>query len=922
MTQMPDLIAKLRRAVAPATVIDSPAELKPYSADWYTTQPGNPDVAILPTTTGQVAAAVQMAAANGVPVVPRGAGTGLAGGARPLRGGIVICTTQMNQIQRVDTRNRIAQVQPGIINYELSQQLIRDYGYYFAPDPASWKLCTLGGNIANNSGGPHCLKYGVTTNHILGVELVMHDGRVLWTSDGLQDTAGYDLTGLVVGSEGTFGVVTSALIRLTRTSETTEVAMVLFPDMLAASESVSRIVATGLIPTSLEVMDAITIKAVNAAYNYGLPDHAGAALIIEVDGVTDGIDELLDTTLQICRRQGAIDIRLAHTAAEQEHIWAARKSAFEALRQVYPDYYLVDTVVPRTLLPSIIEQVVQIGERYRLPIANVFHAGDGNLHPLVLHDPNNPDEVARTHQIIEEIMHLSIAKGGTISGEHGIGADKQNFMAVLFHEHELQAMAELFAVFNPTERFNPGKVFPNMSQPLELAAERQQRLATARGKRVGDAVWIEELGQALEQAVGAKNLLNSGESVLYTIQGQQPRFVALPTTVEQLSRVMSACHAAGATVVPWGGGSQQDTGLVADKPDVVISVRRLSDILHYNRDDLTISVGAGMNIATLRALLAEQGQMLPFDIPLPERATIGGLVATATSYPRRLRYGSLRDLVLGLTLVEVDGAVSRFGGQVVKNVSGYDMCKLFVGSHGTLGVIASVNLRTLPQSRNEASMLIGFAERKQALAMVDELSHTQLTPTAVEYLDYGAFPQTGAAGECGLAIWLEGSEAVCQRHIRDINRLARRHSALTAYDLVAEDHHELWARITNLNAIHNWSGDEALLQLIVAPAELRAALIDLQECARRLGMTCVCNAQALNGVIFVRASGTARNLQTLQRELVERWQHSHVLACAPDRKLGLALWGAQHPGHDLMVALKQAFDPAHTLNPGRYVVAK
>ncbi len=911
-----DTTSELRRIVAPAQVIDDPAELEPYRSDWYTTHPGNPTCAILPTTTAQVAAAVQFAATVGVPIVPRGAGTGLAGGARPLRGGIVLGTSQMNRVERVQPRNRIAWVQPGIINYELSQQLLADYGYYFAPDPASWKMCTLGGNIANNSGGPHCLKYGVTTNHILGVELVLPDGRVLQTSDGTANSAGYDLTGLVVGSEGTLGMVTQAIIRITRASEAIRLAMALFPDMVAASESVSRIVAAGYVPTSLEVMDAITIRAVNDAYDYGLPDHAGAALIIEVDGVSDGIDDTMESLLTICREQGALDIRTATTAAEQEHLWAARKSAFEALRKVYPDYYLVDTVVPRTLLPSVIEQVVAIGERYGLPIANVFHAGDGNLHPLVLHDPNNPDEVARTHQIIDEVMHLSIANGGAITGEHGIGADKQDFMSHLYARHELAAMATIYRIFNPNEQFNPGKVFPSSMPPLALAAERTQRIAATQGTTPLDHT---APANGLHAIVGTTHVLSGNATRPFSVQGRQPTLVVAPATVDELAAVMQHCHATGATVVPWGGGTRQERGILTATPDVVVHTRRMAGVFNYNRDDLTISVAAGTTLSELRTVLAANGQMIALDVAQPDQTTLGGIVATAATGARRLRYGTLRDMVLGLTVVEVDGTISRFGGQVVKNVSGYDMPKLFIGSHGTLGIIASVNLRTMPLPQHEGTLLIGFADQASAMATLDALAETQLTPAAVEFLGRGAFQQMGMAGACGLAIWLDGTLAACQRHVRDITMLAHAHSPTSERVLHHDAHTELWHRIASLLDSHNWSSDEALLRVAVPPADLAAAVQDLeQQCATRQ-MTCVVRAHALNGVLYARVSGTPDRLHSLQQHLVTRWRHSHVLACDPARKDGLAVWGAPHDGYDIMQQIKQAFDPAGRLNPGRLV---
>jgi D-lactate dehydrogenase (cytochrome) len=914
------LIAELRRVLPPEHVLDTPETLEPYRSDWYRTHLGNPDVVVLPGDTEQVAIAVRLANRAALPIVPRGAGTGLAGGARPIRGGVVISTERMKTIQEVDIPNHRARIQPGIINYDLTQALLPQ-GYCFAPDPASWKICSVGGNIANNSGGPHCLKYGVTTNHILALEVVLHDGRVIWTGDGLQDGAGYDLTGLLVGSEGTLGFVTSAMVRLTRVSEARHVAMALFPNIINSSEAVSHIIAAGYIPTSLEVMDAITIKAVNTAYNYGLPDQAGAALIIEVDGVKDGLHDLLGDMITICLQQGAIDVRFAETEAEQDHLWAARKSAFEALRCVYPDYYLVDTVVPRTRLPAVIERIGTLSETYQLPIANVFHAGDGNLHPLVLYDPQNEDEVRRTHAIIEEVMRISIEEGGTITGEHGIGVDKKQFMPLLFREADLQAMATLYAIFNPHNQINPGKVFP--SSPLNLALQHQKRLAYNYGERTGYELerWERDLQAALASNLEPAYLLHGDAIEAYTVQGKRPRLVAIPTSVEQLSHVLATCHRSGATVVPWGGGTQQGMGHLTAEPDVVVCTERLAGVLTYHPDDLTINVGAGTTVVGLQAVLEEHGQMLPLDVPMADRVTIGGLVATATDGPRRLGYGTLRDLVQGLTVVEVDGTVIHLGGQVVKNVSGYDMVKLFHGSHGTLGIIASVNMQTIPRPPAEISLLITFPRPDQVLGLLADLAATQLTPTAAEYLDHEALQAIGHEGGYGLVLRVEGTEVACQRHLNDLRLMAAKHTPLAVDVFRDEPQQELWNQLVSLTSAVGLKSYEALLRLVVPPARLGRALVDLEQGAVAHHMTLRTSARALNGIIYTRVSGAADGLRALCADLTSAWNHCHVLACDPTTQATLPRWGT--PPEQVVAALewsnaiKRAFDPGHRLNPGR-----
>lgn len=454
------LIAGLRRILGPRGVVDDPAALLTYNADGCMMDTHEPQVVVLPTSTEQIVAIVKLAAQAGVPVVPRGTGTGLSGGATPMQGGIVVSTARMDKILEVDTRNQRVRVQPGVINFELSQYL-KPYGYHYAPDPSSQKSCTIGGNIANNSGGPHCLKYGTTTNHVLGVEVVLPDGEVIWTGDGTPASVGYDLTGIITGSEGTIGLVTQAWLRIMRLPEAVRVVLALFPDIASASATVSDVIACGLLPAALEIMDRLAIKAVNDMYQLGLPATAEAALIVEVDGVRDGLDTLLNEIVAICQRHGAINVRPARTAEEQTQVWAARKNAFGAMGRLAPTYHLVDTVVPRTRLPYMMEQVGRIAQKYDLPIANVFHAGDGNLHPIILFDRRDASQNQRALAAVDEVLQISIEQGGVISGEHGIGVEKVAYMPLLFSPGDLEAMQRVHRSFDPKDIFNPGKIFPS-----------------------------------------------------------------------------------------------------------------------------------------------------------------------------------------------------------------------------------------------------------------------------------------------------------------------------------------------------------------------------------------------------------------------------------------------------------------------------
>jgi glycolate oxidase len=466
------LVEELRRVVGARAVVDDAAALMTYEADACVMDLHAPSIVVLPTTTEQVAEVVRLAGRAGVPIVPRGAGTGLAGGATPTSGGVVISTTRMDQILEVDVPNRRVRVQPGVINWELTQHLA-PFGYQFVPDPSSQRACTIGGNIANNSGGPHCLKYGTTTNHVLALRVVLPDGSVIWTGDGRADGIGYDIVGVLTGSEGMCGVITEAWVRLTRLPEALRVVLALFPDIPSASQTVSTVIGRGFLPAALEMMDQLAIRAVNGMYQLGLPESAGAALLIELDGVTDGLDDLLAEVTGICEDYGALEVRPAKTAAEQAQVWAARKNAFGAMGRLAPSYYLVDTVVPRTRLPATLARVGDVAREYRLPIANVFHAGDGNLHPLILFDRRDKDQLGRALNAATEVLRESIAQGGVISGEHGIGVEKRDYMTLLFTTDDLAAMAGLKQCFDPHELFNPGKVFPSGHGCGELAALRR-----------------------------------------------------------------------------------------------------------------------------------------------------------------------------------------------------------------------------------------------------------------------------------------------------------------------------------------------------------------------------------------------------------------------------------------------------------------
>lgn len=451
-------ISELQSVVGTPNVIYRPEDLIVYEYDG-TIDRGHPSVVVLPANTDEVAAVVRLAVQFDLPVVPRGAGTGLSGGALATEGGIVVVTSRMHRILEIDPANRLAVVEPGLVNLELSRA-VAPYGLYYAPDPSSQKACTIGGNVAENSGGPHCLAYGVTTNHVLGLEIVLADGEVVRVGGWGRDRPGYDLTGAFVGSEGTLGFATKICVRLLPKQESVRTLLAIFDTVEQASETVSAIIAGGIVAAALEMIDNPTIQAVEPAFHTGIPLDAGAVLLIEVDGLTEFVREASTTVRAICLEHGAREVRAAESESERERLWAARKMAIGALGRLAPNYYLLDGVVPRTKLPAVLEQAIAIGARYGFMVANMFHAGDGNLHPCVLFDERVPGATDRVLDAGGEILQLCVEAGGTITGEHGVGLEKRDYMGLIFSEADMAAMSRLKAVFRAGERFNPCKAFP------------------------------------------------------------------------------------------------------------------------------------------------------------------------------------------------------------------------------------------------------------------------------------------------------------------------------------------------------------------------------------------------------------------------------------------------------------------------------
>jgi glycolate oxidase subunit GlcD len=455
----PALADRLARIVGAKRVLYRASELLTYSSDGLPSYHRQPGLAVFPGTRDEVIAVVREPARSGTAFVPRGAGTGLSGGALA-EGVVLIGLNRLTRIISVDVENQLAVVEPGVVNVALTRA-VTPHGLHYAPDPSSQAACTIGGNIAENAGGPHCLKYGVTTNHILALTVILPSGEVVRLGNAAGESAGYDLVGAFVGSEGCFGIALDATVRLSKNPEAVRTLLADFMSLESAARAVSAIVATGIVPAALEMIDPPTIRAVEASiYAAGYPTDAAAALLIEVDGALAGIERDVDVIEAICRENQARSVRIARDEMERTKLWQGRKKAFGAMGRLAPHLVIQDAVVPRTRLPEVLDEIDRIARANGVRICNVFHAGDGNLHPNIPYDASNADETARVHAAMKEIMQACVAAGGTITGEHGVGIDKLSYMDLVFSEDSLATMCSLREVFDPERRSNPGKAIP------------------------------------------------------------------------------------------------------------------------------------------------------------------------------------------------------------------------------------------------------------------------------------------------------------------------------------------------------------------------------------------------------------------------------------------------------------------------------
>ena len=883
-TALAELAARLASIVGAGRVLLDRSELFTYTSDGLPGYRKQPSLAVFPGDRDELTAVVRALADTSAPFVARGAGTGLSGGALA-EGVVLLGLHRLRRILRIDAENGRAVVEPGVVNASITRAAA-PFGLHFAPDPSSQAACTIGGNVAENAGGPHCLKYGVTLNHVLALTVILPNGDIVRLGNAEGESDGYDLLGAFVGSEGCFGVVIDATVRLSPNAQAVRTLLADFGDIQSAARAVSGVIATGIVPAALEMMDNPTIRAVEASiYAAGYPVDAAAVLLIELDGLEAGLAADVARVVEICRAAGAREVRVAHEAAERARLWQGRKKAFGAMGRIAPHLVVQDAVVPRTRLPDVLRRIGEIGERHRVMVCNVFHAGDGNLHPNIPYDASNADEAERVELAMGEIMRACIDAGGTITGEHGVGLDKLGYMELVFSGDSLATMCRLRDVFDPQRRANPGKVVPTPSCREWNSLPARTRAAPSRpDARVAGGV----------EAPSKRSPEDTGLA----------RREAAPPVHANTVRIRDALNdtrSAGEGVRIVGAGTWLDAGRPV-RASRTLSLAGDDAVVDYVPGDLTITARAGISLAALDAVTRAEGQCTALDPFGHGSGTLGATLATGSWGPLAHAFGTPRDNVLGVEIVTGDGAVARGGGRVVKNVAGFDLTRLAIGAWGTLGVIteATLRLRALP----EREVTIGLALPRDARGLEAALSAVRAVPLAawsLEVLGASMAATLGAGDTPLLVVRLAGNEAL----------VAAQQASLTSIGDVAEIDPALWTRLRE-----SAPAGSAMVRLSCLPASVPRVFAPLLV-RDALPPGCAASVTLFRGVM--RCSVPVGALGTLPPALTGAPDVGGARLTRIWERLPSTLWSGLAPSavtETLSRRVREAFDPSGILNPG------
>ncbi len=857
-----NILRSLTSIIPSDRVVTNPVQLFTYEGD-ASLDRGTPDAVVFPFNVDEVVRVVRWASANRVPLIARGAGTGLSGGAVPEHGGIILEFSHINAIRELDEVGRSAVVEPGLVNLTLDA-FAKSKGWYYPPDPASGRSSTLGGNLGENAGGPHCFKYGVTANYVTGVEVVMADSRLLHFGGRALDYPEYDLVGLITGCEGTLGVMTSASVRLLRNPPAIKTMMAAFDSVETAGEAVSDIIARGLVPATMEMMDQRMMRIIEDFVHPGLPVEAGAALIIETDGYPESVTPQLDEVIDILNAHSAYHLHVAETAAERDRIWYGRKSAAGAMARMAPAFFLVDGTVPRSHLAETLAGVNRICDAADLRVSYVFHAGDGNLHPFILiPDPHDKAFIRRVMDAGREILALCCSFNGSITGEHGVGIEKREFMPLMYSRDELDFMGDIKDVFDPAHLLNPGKIFPTqMPEPTPRAP-----------------VTLPPLGVSFA-----------------------------PSSAPEAAEALRSWATAGKGVRLRGGGTKS---ALLPAADVTLSTENLRGIQKYALSDLYVTVGAGTPLHELQAKLARDGMSVPLASPWAD-STVGGILSTAFNAPQRMRYGGARDLMLAATVALPDGRVIRAGRPVVKNVAGYDLPKLFVGSHGTLGLLTDVTLKLAPLPRARATLAIPVGNARQGMEVGAMLLRVCLVASSLLLVSrgqQGAFTDLPASltdVPTFLLYTAEGEKEDVAAELKQAQAVLQPFglTALPVDDMSGTELWGAWLRAAGAT--------DVVMRLGVPPKDLSAAITRLD----RILASGAFIADIANGQVYTEGVADVVGLRSVAQSL----GGYGVLVAAPTR-LDSDIWAYAPEGLDLMRGLKARWDPHGALNPGAFLPA-
>jgi glycolate oxidase subunit GlcD len=900
---MSNLPHTLRAIVGESSLLLDPDELRVYECDGLPQHKSLPGGVAILRSTDEVARVVRALSEAKIPFLARGSGTGLSGGALALDGGFIIELGRLDRVLSIDPVDRLARVEVGVLNAEVSRRA-SPFGLYYSPDPSSQNACTIGGNIAENAGGIHCLRNGVTVDHVAEITVVLSDGEVVELHDGSM-RPGFDLAGVFVGSEGTFGIATEATLRLIQRLPRVATLLAAFKTIRDGSVAVSEIIGAGILPAALEMMDAVAIRAVEAGvYKAGLPLDAGAALIIELEDLDVTVSAETAIVEAICRRNGAVSILSAKDDEDRNRIWKARKGAFGAMGRLSPDVMIQDAVVPRSRLPEVLGGIQRIASKYELTVANVFHAGDGNLHPLVPFDSSDPVAVQRVKDAGLEMMRVCIDAGGAITGEHGIGIDKIDYLGLTYSAEDLEAMLQVRAAFDPLGLCNPGKAIPVLrgcGEARAVAGRTSNRHGAASEPSVSSPTMPAARSQVRQSCFGLEDAHRQFSNIvgLENLRLSEESLIVEPGTYEEVSDCLRLVSAEGWSVMPLGALNWVDAGESANATNIFLSTARLSSLLRHEPADLVATAQSGMLLSDMNAELGTQ--WLPLDPPLYSRSTIGGIVATGLAGPLSTSFGRPRSRVLGIKAALADGTIIKAGGSVVKNVAGYDLGKLFTGSFGTLAVILEVSLRLSAVPDADRTLVVPGPNPMALVHAALELRNKGIHPTAAAVVSASLVGLTDLNCDHVLLLRFMGrDEGVAAQGVSVRDALS------VEAELVGDD---LWRKLADPENKLMWR----MATWPSSIAELTSAVIDRSELQLHI--------DPYQG--WMRCLGTPASIDNRPlcelRDLATATGGSLVIDRAPsDFKAELGAWGELGSAATIMSRIKSRLDPDHLLSPGRF----